>query len=123
MRSNGWTASAFSTDRTNDQGEVRIKCSALSTLVDLCIDKRIEAHQYPLMMHSEGQKINVCDLAMGQHLITADGGRHRPERRNGPELIVGTRQQSDQPKVITAAGEPDCWGCGAPEIAQNTILG
>ena len=48
------------------------------------------------MMHSKGQQINVCDLAMGQHLITTDGGRSRPGELIGPELMVGMRQQSDQ---------------------------
>ena len=70
--------------------------SALSTLDDLCVDAGIEAHQHPLMMHSKGQQINVCDLAMGQNLITTDGGRRRPGELIGPELMVGMRQQSDQ---------------------------
>ena len=47
--------------------------SVLSTWDDPCVDAGIEAHQHPLMMHSEGQQINVCDLAMGHHLITANG--------------------------------------------------
>ena len=63
--------------------------SVLSTLDDLRVDAGIEAHQHPLMMHSEGPKINVCDLAMGQHLITKYGGRRRPGERICPELIVG----------------------------------
>ena len=50
----------------------------LTTLDDLSVDARIEAHQHPLMMHGEGQKINVCDLATSHHLVTTtDGGRCR----------------------------------------------
>ena len=70
--------------------------SVLSTWDDPCVDAGIEAHQHPLMMHREGQQINVCDLAMGHHLITANGGGCRPGERIGPELMVGMRQQSDQ---------------------------
>ena len=70
--------------------------SVLPTRDDTRIDTGIEAHQHPLMMHSEGQQINVCDLAMGQHLITSNGGGCRPGERIGPELMVGMRQQSDQ---------------------------
>ena len=69
--------------------------SVLSTWDDPCVDAGIEAHQHPLMMHSEGQQINVCDLAMGHHLITTNGGRRRPGERIGPEPMVGMRQQSD----------------------------
>ena len=63
--------------------------SVLSTLDDLCVDSEIEAHQHHLMMHSEIQKINVCDLAMGQHLNTTDGGRYRPRKSICPEVMVG----------------------------------
>ena len=70
--------------------------SVLSTWDDPCVDAGIEAHHYPLIMHSKGQKINVCDLAMGHHLITSNGGGCRPGERIGPELMVGMRQQSDQ---------------------------
>ena len=70
--------------------------SVLSTWDDPCVDAGIEAGKHPLMMHCEGQKINVCDLAMGHHLITSNGRRCRPGERIGPELMVGMRQQSDQ---------------------------
>ena len=70
--------------------------SVLSTRDDTRIDPGIEAGKHPLMMHSKGQQINVCDLAMGHHLITTDGGLLRPGERIGPELMVGMRQQSDQ---------------------------
>ena len=83
--------------------------SVLSTRDDPRIDAEIEAHQHPLIMHSEGQKTNVCDLAMGQHLITKDGGRRRPGERIGPDLMVGMRQQSEQERH-TAAGEPGLLG-------------
>ena len=70
--------------------------SVLSTRDDPRIDTGIEAGQASMLMHSEGQQINVCDLAMGHHLITTDGRRCRPRERIGPELMVGMRQQSDQ---------------------------
>ena len=62
--------------------------SILSTLDDLCFDAGIEAHKHPLIMHSEGQKINVCNQAMSQHLITTHGDRHGPGERIGPEMIM-----------------------------------
>ena len=70
--------------------------SVLSTRDDPRIDRGIEAGQASVQMHSKGQQINVCDLAMGQHLITTDGGRRRPRELIGPALMVGMRQQSDQ---------------------------
>ena len=70
--------------------------SVLSTRDDTRIDTGIEAGKHPLMMHSKGQQIKACDMAMGQHLITSNGGRCRPGERIGPELMVGMRQQSDQ---------------------------
>ena len=97
--------------------------SVLSTWDDPCVDAGIEAHQHPLMMHSEGQQINVCDLAMGHHLITTNGGRRRPGERIGPEPMVGMRQQSDQQRHHC------CWRtravgvAGMPQDAQNTVLG
>ena len=97
--------------------------SVLPTRDDTRIDTGIEAHQHPLMMHSEGQQINVCDLAMGQHLITSNGRRCRPGERIGPELMVGMRQQPHQ------QGHHRCWGtravgvAGMPQDAQHTVLG
>ena len=70
--------------------------SVLATLDELCVNAGTEAPQHSLMMQNEGQQINVCDLAMGQHLVTTDGGRRRPGERIGPELMVGIRQQTDQ---------------------------
>ena len=70
--------------------------SVLSTRDDTRIDTGIEAGKHPLMMHSKGKQINVCDLAMGQHLITTEGGGCKPGERIGPELMVRMRQQSDQ---------------------------
>ena len=70
--------------------------SVLSTWDDPCVDAGIEAHQHPLMMHSKGQQINVCDLAMGHHLITTDGGLRRPGELIAPKLMVRMRQQPDQ---------------------------
>lgn len=49
--------------------------SVLSAHNDLCVDEGIEVHQHPLMMQSKGQQVRVCDLAMGHHMITTDGGR------------------------------------------------
>ena len=63
--------------------------SVLSTRDDPRIDTGIEAGQASVLMHSEGQQINVCDLAMGHHLITTDGRRCRPGERIGPEAMVG----------------------------------
>ena len=40
--------------------------SVLSTRDDPRIDAGIEAGQHPLVMHSKGREINVCDLAMGR---------------------------------------------------------
>ena len=44
--------------------------SVLSTRDDPRLDTGIEAGQASVLMHSEGQQINVCDLAMGHHLIS-----------------------------------------------------
>ena len=97
--------------------------SVLSTRDDPRIDTGIEAGQASVLMHSEGQQINVCDLAMGHHLITTNGGRRRPGERIGPETMVGMRQQSDQQRHHC------CWRtravgvAGMPQDAQNTVLG
>ena len=97
--------------------------SVLSTRDDPRIDTGIEAGQASVLMHSEGQQINVCDLAMGHHLITSNGGRCRPGKRIGPEVMVGMRQQPHQ------QGHHRCWRTRAvgvarmPQDAQNTVLG
>ena len=97
--------------------------SVLSTRDDPRIDTGIEDGQASVLMHREGQQINVCDLAVGHHLITSNGGRCRPGKRIGPEVMVGMRQQPH------LQGHHLCWRTGAvgvagmPQDAQNTVLG
>ena len=67
------------------------------------------------MMHSEGQQINVCDPAMGQHLITADGGRRRP----GPQC---NRNTSQGLKSCLGCSEQSCFGHEAYISTLPTML-
>ena len=85
--------------------------SVLSTMGELCVDAGMEAHQQTLIMHSEGQQINICDLATGQHLNKTYGVRRRPGKLIGSELMVGMRQQSDQSRHHL------CWGIKTVGVA------